>query len=84
MIVPEIHNDSGRIRQNLIDAGCGPQMIESCMDDFTAGAPGKMLPKLARHRRTLLEALHREQKQIDCLDYLVYLNPLCITNSPIR
>lgn len=47
-------------------------MIESCMDDFTAGAPGKMLPKLAKHRRTLLETLHREQKQIDCLDYLVY------------
>lgn len=70
--MPEICNDFGRIRQNLIDAGCGPQMIESCMADFTAGAPEKMLPKLAKHRRTLLEALHREQKQIDCLDYLVY------------
>lgn len=70
--MPEIRNGSEHIRQNLIDAGCDPQMIESCMDDFTAGAPGKMLPKLAKHRRTLLETLHREQKQIDCLDYLVY------------
>ncbi len=31
-----------------------------------------MLPQLAKHRRVLLDALHREQKRIDCLDYLVY------------
>ena len=27
---------------------------------------------LSKHRRTLLDALHVCQKQIDCLDYLVY------------
>ena len=70
--MPEYHDDSGRIRQNLLDAGCDQETVLSCMEDLTAGAPGKMLPKLAEHRRALLEALHREQKRIDCLDYLVY------------
>ena len=27
---------------------------------------------LARHRRTLLDALHADEKRIDCLDYLIY------------
>lgn len=27
---------------------------------------------LARHRRTLLDTIHADQKKIDCLDYLVY------------
>lgn len=70
--MPEAHDVSECIRQNLLDAGCDKQTVDSCMDDFTAGAPGKMLRRLAKHRRALLDALHREQKHIDCLDYLVY------------
>ena len=27
---------------------------------------------LTRHRRTLLDTVHAEQKKIDCLDYLFY------------
>ena len=27
---------------------------------------------LNQHRRLLLDAMHREQKRIDCLDYLLY------------
>ena len=30
------------------------------------------LKRLEAHRKTLLQRLHREQKYIDCLDYLVY------------
>lgn len=64
--------DSNRIRQNLLDAGCDPQTTDSCMACFQEGNMAKMLPALAKHRRALLEALHQEQKRIDCLDYLVY------------
>ena len=70
--MPEINDSQGCIRQNLLDAGCDRKTTESCMACFTAGAPAKMLPQLAKHRRALLDALHREQKRIDCLDYLVY------------
>lgn len=64
--------DSNRIRQNLLDAGCDQQTTDSCMACFQEGNMAKMLPALAKHRRVLLEALHQEQKRIDCLDYLVY------------
>lgn len=70
--MPEMNDDRSLIRQNLLDAGCDRKTTESCMACFTAGAPAKMLPQLVKHRRVLLDALHREQKRIDCLDYLVY------------
>ena len=68
----EINDKYGSIRQNLIDAGCDDTTTESCMACFNEGNPVKMLPALAKHRQTLLDELHREQKRIDCLDYLVY------------
>lgn len=68
----EYSDKYGRVRQNLIDAGCDQQTTDSCMACFDEGNMAKMLPALAKHRRALLEALHREQKHIDCLDYLVY------------
>lgn len=32
-----------------------------------------MVPILTKHKRTLLDTLHKDQKQIDCLDYLLYM-----------
>lgn len=68
----EYSDKYGRVRQNLIDAGCDGKTTESCMACFDQGDMTKMLPLLARHRRGLLDELHKEQKCIDCLDYLVY------------
>lgn len=70
--MPEYHDDSSRILQNLLDAGCNQQTTDSCMACFHEGNKAKMLPALAEHRRELLGELHKEQKRIDCLDYLVY------------
>ena len=60
------------IIQNLRDAGCGEDMIAVFMGDLHAGKMTEGLKQLSAHRRTLLAHLHKEQKQIDCLDYLVY------------
>ncbi len=60
------------IVQNLIDAGCGEEFIAEFMDGFRAENISKNLKLLATHRRLLLDNLHKEQKRIDCLDYLVY------------
>lgn len=70
--MPEFRDDFSRIRQNLLDAGCDQQTTDSCMACYNEGNMAKMLPTLAEHRRALLEELHKEQKRIDCLDYLVY------------
>ncbi len=60
------------IVQNLIDAGCGQEFIAEFMEDLRAENTSKSLKLLAAHRRLLLDNLHKEQKRIDCLDYLVY------------
>lgn len=65
-------NDENAIVQNLIDAGCGQELIAEFMEDLRKENISKDLKLLAAHRRLLLDNLHREQKRIDCLDYLVY------------
>ena len=65
-------NDENAIMQNLIDAGCGQELIAEFMEDFRQENISGDLKLLAAHRRLLLDNLHREQKRIDCLDYLVY------------
>lgn len=58
--------------QNLKDAGCDAQTIENFMSDLHKGKEESSLKRLAIHRKKLLDSIHKEQKQIDCLDYLVY------------
>lgn len=63
----------GAIIQNLKDAGCDQATIQSFLTDFHGGEPSKGIRLLEKHRRTLLEVLHLEQKRIDCLDYLLLM-----------
>lgn len=58
--------------QNLKDAGCDSEMIAAFVMDVREQKTAQALKRLSMHRRSLLEKLHKEQKQIDCLDYLVY------------
>lgn len=58
--------------QNLIDAGCSPDTIQCFMDHFDKGDWKYQLSLLEEHRKSILCKVHEEEKQIDCLDYLVY------------
>lgn len=58
----EASDTMGILHQNLIDAGCSKDLIETCME----------LPLLSKQRINLLDSVHNGQKQIDCLDFLVY------------
>ncbi|MCI8633509.1 MAG: hypothetical protein HFE64_08555 [Lachnospiraceae bacterium] len=64
--------DERAILQNLEDAGCSKEMMQAFMQELREGQLREGLEKLSLHRRFLLEGIHREQKQIECLDYLVY------------
>ncbi|MEY8322296.1 hypothetical protein AALB47_00065 [Lachnospiraceae bacterium 54-11] len=68
----EANDVYGSIYQNLIDAGCGQQTAEQCMVFATEGRFTDILPILVSHRKVLPGSLHESQKQIDCLDYLLY------------
>ncbi len=69
--------------QNLEDAGCAPDVIECCIACMEQGKRNELLKRLEEHRKGLLNRVHKtkllsengfcpEEKQIDCLDYLVY------------
>lgn len=60
------------LRDNLEDAGCDPELTERFLLLERSGQFREQLNLLSRHRRYLLECLHREERRIDCLDYLVY------------
>ena len=60
------------IIQNLKDSGCNSEIIESFVANLRTKKYSEGMKLLAAHRRRLLEELHREQRQIDCLDYLVF------------
>ncbi len=64
--------DENAIIQNLKDAGCDSSTITAIMQDFRDNKIAEGLKLLETHRCLLLEDIHREQKQIDCIDYLVY------------
>ena len=68
-----INNISGQaLLQNLKDAGCSPGQVQRFLSLETEGNTKEQLKLLAKHRKHLLERVHREEKRIDCLDYLVY------------
>jgi hypothetical protein len=75
-VVREIMMKNGKyedtIIPNLKDADCDNNMIEIVLNNFNEGKEQEGLKLLASHRRILLEKLHDKQKNIDCLDYLVY------------
>ena len=63
---------SGAVIQNLEDAGCDKKTVEQFMEFGVTGEKQGQLKLLESHRKTLLEKVHEREKQIDCLDYLVY------------
>ncbi len=60
--------DKNKIIENLKDANCNDSLIKEFLQLKTDGK----LRLLSQHRKNLLEALHKNQKQIDCLDYLIF------------
>lgn len=58
--------------RNLKDAGCPEADIQRFLKLGQAGKQQEQLRLLSIHRANLLNQLHISQRQIDCLDYLVY------------
>lgn len=65
------------IIENLKDAGCCEETIERCLCCLDDGKKEEILKQLDDHRKDLLQKVHEGEKQIDCLDYLVYQIDRC-------
>lgn len=60
------------VEQNLKDAGCPRQFIESFLKQYSSSTPAEQLRLLERQRAKLLDQLHSSQRHLDCMDYLCY------------
>ena len=58
--------------QNLKDAGCNEKELADICRLYSAGQMRDVARALRRHRLKLMEKLHESQRQVDCLDFLVY------------
>lgn len=68
----EASDTLGMVYQNLKDAGCDEQTTQKCMALVKKKDYSGLLPILFGWRDTLLGTVRLGQKQIDCLDYLIY------------
>ena len=58
--------------QNLKDAGCDKNTISDFMDLSDKGKTKEELKLLSFHRKQLLDKLHDIDRNLSCLDYLIY------------
>lgn len=67
-----IVREEERTIQNMKDAGCSESTINRFLTCYHEGNFKGQMQVLSDHRRSLLEEIHKGQKEIDCLDYLIY------------
>lgn len=67
-----MEHDDINMKECLKDAGCSYKEIQEIMECIENKNDEKKLILLKKHRCHLLEKIHHDQRQIDCLDYLLY------------
>ena len=70
--MPEASDTQAILRENLKDAGCDQDMICRCEVLAQGENKAELMRALSLHRKALLDAVHENQRRIDCLDYLIY------------
>lgn len=65
-------NMQDALAQNLQDAGCDESTIEQYLKYGSVGCLNMQLCILSKQRSQLLDSIHKEQKKLDCLDFLIY------------
>lgn len=66
----EASDTFGILYQNLLDAGCDEETIKKCISLVKEGRKVELLRLLTGHKSKLLSRVRKEQKKIDCLDFL--------------
>lgn len=64
-------NQKEKLIENLHDAGCNKQIIDEFFILLEKNQFEKIYELLGKHRKSLLETIHKNQKEIDILDYLI-------------
>lgn len=76
-----VYGSKEAVIQNMKDAGCSQDTIAGCLSCLDIGKRAELLKRLENHREGLLQKVHEREKQIDCLDYLVYQIGQCCSET---
>ena len=60
------------LEDSLRDAGCDESLAKQMCELNRDGRSRDMERLLQRHRQSLLDNIHAEQRKLDCLDSLMY------------
>ena len=60
-----------KILSNLSDAGCGSEELMKAEQLYEAGDADALIRHFRKCRCDLMEELHKSQRKVDCLDYLI-------------
>lgn len=64
--------ESERLEEYLDDIGC-PSKVKAEILEYTENRDiQNIIRLLRRHRQSTLDSIHKEEKQISCLDYIVF------------
>lgn len=64
-------NKKENLIENLRDAGCNKKLIDEFLFLLEQNKFEKIYELLRKHRESLLNTIHKNQKEIDILDYLI-------------
>lgn len=64
-------NKKEALIQNLQDAGCNQKLIDKFFSLLEQKQFDQIYMLLRKYRNTLLNNIHKQQKEIDILDYLI-------------
>ena len=59
------------VKYNLLDAGCSDKSVTLVDRLYQAGRLSDALHEMKMIRCDLIDELHKSQRKVDCLDYLI-------------
>ena len=66
------YNSEEDIIQNLKDTGCNSKQIQELIELYSAGKIDKIYSIMESYRNKVLNNIHKNEKQIECIDYFIY------------
>ena len=63
--------DENNIMQNLLDAGCPESAAVFAQQLYNSGQKKDALQAMKLVRCNLMDELHKSQRRVDCLDFLI-------------
>lgn len=70
--MPDALNKCEVFLQNLKDAGCDETFIKTCMELIEEEKIIEIKKMLSNHKNEMMQDIRKRQKEMDCLDYLIY------------